>query len=48
LEVRLREVSGSYGSYTVVINGSNSLVTNPVTFTVDTQAYKINIFNLVL
>ena len=48
LEVRLREVSGSYGPYTVVINGSNSSVTNPVTFTVGTQAYKINIFNIVL
>jgi hypothetical protein len=48
IEVRLREVSGSYGPYTVVINGSNSAVTNPVTFTVGTQAYKINIFNVVL
>ena len=41
LKIRLRTVDGSYGPYTTVKNADNTTGTNPVTFTVGTQAYKI-------
>ena len=43
LKVRLRTVDGSYGSYITVKDSSNLTGTNPVTITVGSQAYKINI-----